>query len=126
MIKPTRVPISEEDHLRICVPVTTDGMVDHSWGRAARVAVAEIEDGSLVAWEEFAVEWDRLHDENTEGGHHARIARFIQDNRVETVVASHMGEPMVQMLGRMGIVVRLDVAGDAREAVVAVVGAGQP
>lgn len=110
--------------MRVCVPVTSDGEVDHGWGRAARVAVAEIEDGSLVAWEEFAVGWDRLHDETTEGGHHARVARFLQDNRVEAVGAGHMGEPMVQMLGRMGIAVRLDVAGDARAAALTVAGTG--
>jgi len=110
--------------MRVCIPVTTDGQVDHSWGRAARVAVADVEDGSLVAWEAFDVAWDRLHDETTEGGHHARVARFLQDNRVEIVAAGHMGEPMVQMLGRMGIAVHLDIAGDAREAVIAVAGVG--
>jgi predicted Fe-Mo cluster-binding NifX family protein len=109
--------------MRVCIPVTTDGQVDHSWGRAARVAVADIQDGSLIAWEEHAVAWDQLHDETTEGGHHARVARFLQGNRIEIVAAGHMGEPMVQMLGRMGIAVRLDVAGDAREAVIAVSGA---
>ena len=108
--------------MRVCIPVTTDGQVDHSWGRAARVAVAEIQDGSLVAWEEHAVAWDQLHDETTEGGHHARVARFLQGNRVEIVAAGHMGEPMVQMVGRMGIAVRLGVAGDAREAVITVAG----
>ena len=40
------------------------------------------------------------------------------------VAAGHMGEPMVQMLGRMGIAVHLDIAGDAREAVIAVAGVG--
>ncbi|HEX9093263.1 MAG TPA: NifB/NifX family molybdenum-iron cluster-binding protein [Coriobacteriia bacterium] len=109
--------------MRVCIPVTTDGQVDHSWGRAARVAVAEIQDGSLISWEEFAVAWDRLHDETSEGGHHARVARFLRENRVETVAAGHMGQPMVQMLERMGIAVRVDVAGDAREAVATVAGA---
>jgi predicted Fe-Mo cluster-binding NifX family protein len=109
--------------MRVCIPVTTEGQVDPRWGRAARVAVAEVQDGSLIAWEEFDVAWDRLHDETTEGGHHARVARFLQGNRVETVAAGHMGEPMVQMLERMGIAVRLDVAGNAREAVVTVAGA---
>lgn len=107
---------------RVCVPVTTDGQVDHSWGRAARVAVAEIKDGSLLAWNEFDVAWDRLHDETTEGGHHARVARFLRDQRVETVAAGHMGEPMVHTLERLGIAVRLGASGDAREAAIAVAG----
>jgi len=108
--------------MRVCIPVTADERVDPRWGRAARVAVAEVQYGSLVAWEEFHVEWDRLHDETTEGGHHARVANFLRENRVDTVAADHMGEPMVQMLGRMGILVHLDVAGDARQAVMTVSG----
>jgi len=102
----------------VCVPVTPDGRVDPRWGRAARVAVADLDGGRIAGWEEHQVDWDRLHDAGTEGGHHARIARFLVDHRVNVVVAGHMGPPMVQMLGRMGIGVRLDAAGDARLAVV--------
>ncbi len=109
--------------MHVCIPVTADGQVDPRWGRAACVAVAEIQGGSLIAWEEFAVAWDRLHDETTEGGHHARVARFLRDKGIDAVAAGHMGEPMVQMLGRLGIVVHLDVVGDAREAVISVAGA---
>ena len=109
--------------MRVCIPVTSDGQVDPRWGRAARVAVADVQRGSVIAWDEFAVAWDRLHDETTEGGHHARVARFLQDNFVDAVAAGHMGEPMVQMLGRLGIAVHLDVVGDAREAVITVAGA---
>ena len=104
--------------MRVCVPVTTHGQVDHRWGRAARVAVAEVQDGLVLAWDEFDVAWDRLHDETTEGGHHSRVARFLRENRVDIVAAGHMGEPMVQMLGQMGIAVHLDVSGDARQAVI--------
>jgi predicted Fe-Mo cluster-binding NifX family protein len=106
--------------MRVCLPVTTNGQVGHSWGRAARVAVAEVQDSLILAWEEFDVAWDRLHDETTEGGHHSRVARFLRENRVDIVAAGHMGEPMVQMLGQMGIVVHLDVSGDARQAVISV------
>ena len=58
-------------------------------------------------------------DEGTEGGHHARVARFVQEHRASVVVAHHMGDPMRQMLGQMDIGVRLGVSGDARLAVVA-------
>ncbi len=102
----------------VCVPVTADGRVGNSWGRADRVAVAEADGGRIVRWEEFDVGWDRLHDKGTEGGHHARIARFLAEHGVERVVAGHMGPPMQTMLERMGIPIRLGVAGDAREAVV--------
>ena len=101
----------------ICVPVTSAGEIDPRWGRAARVAVVEVQDGELVRWEEFEVAWDQLHDAATEGGHHARVARFLEDQRIEVVVANHMGEPMVQMLDRMGMEVQLGASGDAGRAV---------
>jgi predicted Fe-Mo cluster-binding NifX family protein len=100
----------------VCVTVTPDGMVGGGWGRAPRVAVATVEAGTITAWEEYPVGWDVLHDVGTEGGHHGRIATFLKDHRVELVVAGHMGPPMVQMLGKMRILVRVGVAGDARAA----------
>jgi len=101
----------------VCVPVTATGEIDPRWGRAARVAVVEVRDGDLIRWEEVEVAWDELHDAGTEGGHHARVARFLQDQRVEVVVAHHMGGPMVQMLDRMGLEVRLGASGDAGQAI---------
>ncbi len=100
----------------VCVPVTSDGQVDHSWGRAPRVAVANVDGDRIDSWQEFDVGWDRLHDEGTEGGHHARIARFLTEHAVGSVVAGHMGPPMQQMLGRMGVRVTLGASGDARRA----------
>ena len=104
----------------VCVPVTDDGLVDPRWGRAERVAVARLEGGSIAAWEEHAVAWDSLHDIGTEGGHHARVARFLVDHGVQVVVAGHMGPPMVEMLGKLRIVARLGAEGDARRAVLTV------
>ena len=104
------------------VPVTPTGDVDPRWGRAARVAVAEVVGGTVRRWDEHEVGWDRLHDEGSEGGHHARVARFVQEHRATIVVAGHMGDPMVQMLGRMHIGVQLGVSGDARLAVLAAAG----
>ena len=101
----------------VCVPVTPDGDVDSSWGRAARVAVARLERGRIVAWDEHDVTWNVLHDVGTEGGHHARVATFLRENRVEVVVAGHMGPPMVNMLGQMRILARLGAQGSARAAV---------
>lgn len=104
--------------MHIAVPVTTDGAVDHSWGRAPRVAVADVQDGAVVGWQEFDVEWDRLHDVGTEGGHHARVARFLQENGVTRVAVDHMGPGMTEMLRRMGIFVVLGASGDARQVAV--------
>jgi predicted Fe-Mo cluster-binding NifX family protein len=101
----------------VCVPVAPDGSVDPRWGRASRLAVARLVGGRIVSWEEHDVAWDALHDIGTEGGHHARVARFLRDQGVEVVVAGNMGPPMVQMLGRLRIVARLGVDGGARRAV---------
>ena len=100
----------------VCVAVTPDGMVGGGWGRAPRVAIAKIEAGRIAVWDEYPVGWDVLHDVGTEGGHHGRIATFLKEHDVAVVVAGHMGPPMVQMLGKMRIIVRTGVAGDARAA----------
>src|SRR6476646_7185843 len=96
----------------VCVPVTGDGLVGRSWGRAGRVAVATVSDDGVGSWEEFDVGWDGLHDAGTEGSHHARIARFLLDHHVQAVAAHHMGPPMVNMLGKMGVTVQLGEEGN--------------
>ena len=100
----------------VCLPTTGDGQIGGSWGRADRVSVARVAGDAIESWQDFAVGWDGLHDEGTEGSHHARIARFLQEQGVECVVAGHMGPPMQRMLGQMGIAVRLGAQGDARQA----------
>jgi hypothetical protein len=40
--------------MMVCVPVTADGQVDPHWGRAGRVAVADVADGQIRDWQEFA------------------------------------------------------------------------
>jgi predicted Fe-Mo cluster-binding NifX family protein len=103
----------------VCVPVTSTGEIDPRWGRAARVAVVEVEGGQLLRWDEHEVGWDQLHDAGTGVGHHARVARFLAEQRVEIVVAHHMGDPMVQMLDQMGLEVHLGASGNAGRAVLA-------
>ena len=103
----------------ICLPVTADGQIGHSWGRADRVAVADLGDSGISRWDEFEVRWDQTHDAPDHDQHHARIARFLTDHHVTCVVAGHMGPPMQQMLDQMGISVRLGAAGEARSAAIA-------
>jgi len=103
----------------ICVPITPDGVVDPRWGRADWVAVAEVIEGKIANWQEIEVSWSRLHDEGTEGSHHARVAKFLREHHIDAIVAHHIGDGMVRMLGTMGIPVYLDAAGDARAAVLA-------
>lgn len=103
----------------VCVAVGGDGHVDPRWGRANRVAIVEVREGRVTAWQEHAVAWDELKDSGTEGSHHARVARFLREHHVEAVVANHMGHDMHSMLQKMGLAVHLGAAGDARTAAMA-------
>lgn len=104
----------------VCVPVTRDELVDPRWGRAERVAVAAGSASGIESWSEFDVGWGSLRESGSEGSHHARIARFLLDHRVDAVTADHMGREMEHMLAKMGIAVRLGASGRARDAVLAV------
>ncbi|RYV53051.1 hypothetical protein EUA98_00180 [Pengzhenrongella frigida] len=106
----------------LCVPVTSNGQVDPRWGKADRVAVADVVDGQIATWQEIETSWSRLHDEGTPGSHHARVVTFLRENKVEAVVANHIGQGMVRMLATMQLPVHLDAAGDARAAVLAAAG----
>jgi predicted Fe-Mo cluster-binding NifX family protein len=87
------------------------------------MAIASVEGSIVATWQVHEVAWDAVHDAELEGAFHARVARFLREHHVETVVARHMGEGMLHMLQRMGLQVRLGAAGDARAAVLA---AAQP
>jgi len=102
----------------VCLPVTADGQIGHSWGRAERVAIADVGGSGISRWDEFEVGWDQTHDAPDHDQHHARIARFLTDHQVACVVAGHMGPPMQQILGQMGISVRLGASGEARPAAI--------
>ncbi|MGZ4560496.1 MAG: NifB/NifX family molybdenum-iron cluster-binding protein [Mycobacteriaceae bacterium] len=98
------------------MPITADGQVDPRWGRADRVAVAEVADGEIRDWQELTVAWGTLHDQGTEGAQHAQVARFLRDNRVQTIAVHHVGPGMQRMLGSMAIRVFTGLSGDARSA----------
>jgi predicted Fe-Mo cluster-binding NifX family protein len=102
--------------MRVCVPITADGQVDPRWGRADLVAVADVADDEIRDWQEFTVAWGTLHDQGTEGAHHARVARFLRANQVQAIAADHVGPGMQRMLGSMAIQVITGVGGDARSA----------
>jgi predicted Fe-Mo cluster-binding NifX family protein len=102
--------------MKVCVPVTADGGVDPRWGRADRVAVAEVADGEIRDWQEFTVGWGTLHDQGPEGAHHARVARFLRDNGVQAIAVDHVGPGMQRMLASMAIRAVTGLGGDARSA----------
>lgn len=101
----------------VCTTLGPDGGVGGGLGRASHVALASVDDGQVVSWEEIEVGWDRLHGEGTEGSHHARIVTFLREHDVNVVVAKGIGEGMQRVLGNMGIRMALGLQGDARQAV---------
>ncbi len=107
--------------MKVCVAITADRQVDPRWGRAGRVAGAEVADGEIRDWQELTVAWGTLHDQGTEGAHHAQIARFLRDNQVQAIAVHHVGPGMERMLGSMAIRVVTGLSGDARTAALAAV-----
>jgi predicted Fe-Mo cluster-binding NifX family protein len=104
--------------MNVMTTLAPGGTVGGGLGRASQVALATVTDGRIDAWEEVPVGWDRLHDEGTEGSHHARIATFLKEHDVEVVVTGHAGPGMQRMLGTMGLRLVMGGRGDAREAAV--------
>ena len=102
--------------MRLCVQMTPDGEVDPRWGRADRVAIADVVDGEVGTWEQHDVGWGTAHDAGTEGAHHARIASFLREHRVEAVAVDHVGAGMQRMLTTMGVRIVTGLSGDAHTA----------
>ena len=109
--------------LVVCIPVSTDRQMGHSWGKASRVAVVTVREGAITDWTEHAVAWDESHDLGTEGSHHARVVRFLLEQHITTVVAEHMGPPMANTIGKMGIDLHIGVSGSPEDAITAVASA---
>lgn len=103
----------------VCVNIVDGDQVGGGWGRAARVAVAEVSGETVSSWRVYDVAWDRLHDEGPEGSHHARIVRFLREHGAQVVVTGHMGPGMQHTLAKLGVAVHLGVVGDARAAALA-------
>lgn len=98
--------------------VSPRGTVTGGLGRAQDLAVAEVRDGVVAQWAEHHVGWGDLHGTGPEGTHHARIVRFVREHGIECVVTSGLGEGMRTTMAKLGVAVRTDLAGDAREAAV--------
>ncbi|CEI23354.1 Hypothetical protein PFCIRM512_07145 [Propionibacterium freudenreichii] len=106
----------------VAIPVTPTGDVEPRFGRAPEMAIATVEDGAITDWRTEQVGWDVLHDQSEHGQHHARIVGFMRDNSVTVAAAGHMGPPMVNTLGKLGLAVVVGVPEmPARDAVLAVV-----
>lgn len=102
----------------VAVTTTPQGTVGGGLGRAQSIAVAEVRHGAVASWAEVHVGWGDLHGSEPEGTHHARIVRFVREHALEAVVTSGLGEGMRTTMGKLGVVVRTDLSGDARAAAV--------
>ena len=96
--------------------LSPQGTVTGGLGRAQLVAVAHVRDGVVEQWAEHHVGWGDLHGTGPEGTHHARIVRFVREHGVECVVTSGLGEGMRTTMAKLGVTVRTDLTGDARDA----------
>ena len=100
------------------VTTTPEGTVGGGLGGAQTMAVADVHDGTIASWTEHHVGWGDLRGTGPEGTHHARIVRFAREHGLECVVTSGLGEGMRTTMGKLGVVVRTDLRGDARTAAV--------
>ncbi len=102
--------------MKFVIPVTPDGQVGHSWGKAETLAVATWEDGAITSWDVHDVRWDLSHGEGNEGAHHARVVRFLKEQEIEYVVVDHMGAPMRNTINKLGLkIVPTEEGQDARK-----------
>ena len=103
----------------IAAAIEADGTIGMAWGKAETVAIARVARGRIEAWQEHPVGWQQAHDQGTHGSHHARIAAFLREQRVELVLAHHVGEGMRRMLATMGVTLVDGASGDVRTAMLA-------
>ncbi|PWI57042.1 hypothetical protein BM613_10610 [Sulfoacidibacillus thermotolerans] len=101
----------------MAVAVQENGDIYRFWGRAPKVAVASVQDGAIIDWKEYPVQWDIAREETTEGLHHAQIAKWIMEHHVTGVVAVGLGDDMERMLRKIGLDIYLGFNGKARDAV---------
>lgn len=109
----------------VAVPVNSDGHVGHSWGRAQTVAIAAVTVDGVTDWQEYPVGWDVLHDEGSDGAHHARVVSFLREHQVTGVALNHVGSGMHRMLTTMGVYLVTGASGDATEAAIALARAAE-
>ncbi|MGC8571671.1 MAG: NifB/NifX family molybdenum-iron cluster-binding protein [Candidatus Micrarchaeia archaeon] len=76
-------------------------------GRAPRVAIIYTKDGKVEKIEEIDVRWDKTHENEQEGLHHASVAKFIKEHKVNEIIASGSGPDMRRMLERLGLTIKI-------------------
>ena len=87
----------------ILATLIAEDAVGGGFGRADHVAIARQRGDGGFDVERIDVGWNAKHDQHADGMHHAMIAKFLQQQAVDTVVTGHMGEGMQRMLASMKI-----------------------
>lgn len=101
----------------VCIPLNADGTIHDRLGQANSVALCHVDGDTVTDWKEVVVEWDTTYGVDVLGVHHPRVIRFLQENKVDTVVADNVCDIMRTTLPTLGIAVHAGVTGDARTVV---------
>lgn len=117
---PSGGPLIDPDAvtLRLCAPLAEDGTINGRWCQSNRVAVADVREARITAWQEFDVGWERLHDEGPHEAHHDRMAAFLRDRGVNVIVVDHIGTCLRATLLKLDIAVHPGARGPADSAMV--------
>ena len=107
----------------VCIPLNADGTIHDRLGQANKVAICRVDGAAVSDWTEIIVAWDTTYGVDVLGVHHPRVIRFLQENRVDTIVADNVCDIMKSTLPALGITVHAGVTGDAR---IGIIGAMQP
>ncbi|MGC8628829.1 MAG: NifB/NifX family molybdenum-iron cluster-binding protein [Candidatus Micrarchaeia archaeon] len=88
-------------------------------GRAPKVAIAKVSNGTIASAEEKEVRWDEAHEKEQEGLHHSNVAKFFIANKATDIVAGGAGPDMRRMIERLGIKLHI-ASGYYRDAIKAI------
>jgi predicted Fe-Mo cluster-binding NifX family protein len=85
----------------VCVAVTDEGLVDPRWRRTERMTIVKVEGGTILSSEKFAVSWGSLRQSGSERTHHSRVAHFLGQHRLDSLLTRDVGENMRHILDRV-------------------------
>lgn len=125
--------------MKIAVAVLPNGMVNAHFGRADKLAFANIENGQITEWEEVSVPFAASHGDHGHhhdhdhqhehghhhaSGHHESIKDFLVESGVNLVLLDHAGPGMKLVQEQTDIKIVVGAQGNAKEAVQALIDQG--
>lgn len=112
--------------MRIAVAVLPNGMVNAHFGRASKMALADVENGAITKWEEIDAPFAEMHgDHHHHHGaghqpsptHQSTIKNFLVEQNVNVVLVHHAGPGLQKVKDDTDIEIVAGAQGNAREAV---------